>query len=144
MKVKGLHSVASNSGLLQPTSGRVTVTDGNKMQFINTEFDWLEVKKGRYIQNGISHPLRAGDEKYYKRMYCLEHDGRVVYWLDTYGSHSSNHRPNNGHHVSFSWREHQTFLWQQNDHWLQKEENVRYIVNLVFLIIGVVIGIKQM
>lgn len=140
MKVKGLHSVASNSGLLKPTSGRVTETDGNTTRYIKAEFDWIEVKKGRYIHDGTSHPLRAGDEKYYKRMYCLEHDGRVVYWLDTFGKHSSNH----GHHVSFSWREHQTFLWQQNDHWLQKEENVRYIVNVVFLVIGVVIGIKQM
>lgn len=51
---------------------------------------------------------------------------------------------NNGHHVSFSWREHQTSLWKQKGHWLQKEENVRYIVNVLFLIIGVLIGIKQL
>lgn len=140
MKVKGLQIVASNSGLLIPASGKVTEIDGNYTRYNKSEFDWIEVKKGRYIHDGTSHPIRAGDEKYYKRIYCLEHEGRVVYWLDTFGKHSSN----NGHHVSFSWREHQTFLWQQNDHWLQKEENMRYVVNVVFLVIGVVIGIKQM
>ena len=139
MKVKALAGEA-NTGLLKPCGGMISETIGNTITSKRVEFDWIEIKKGRYIQNGTSHPLRSGDEKYYKRIYGLEYENRKVYWLDTFGKHYSNH----GNHVGFSWWEHQNFLWRQNDHWLQSEENVRYIVNVIFLAIGVVIGLKQL
>lgn len=139
MKVKALDGIP-NSGILAPCGGMVSEIIGDTTTSKRTEFDWIEIKKGRYLQNGTSHPLRSGEDKFYKRIYGLEHEGRAVYWFDTFGDHS-NH---SGYHVSFSWMQQQNFLWKQNDNWLQKEENVRYIVNVVFLVIGVIIGLKQL
>ena len=138
MKVKGLE-VEINKGMLYPSKGRISEKKENTVKYRNTEFNWIEIKKGRYIQNGTSHPLRSGDDKFYKRMYGLQYKNRKVYWLYVFGNQSSA----GGYHVSFNWWEHQSFLLLQGEHWFQKEENIRYIVNLIFLIIGVVIGLKQ-
>jgi hypothetical protein len=131
MKVKALDG-EDNTGILKPIARMISNTNEP------TEFDWIEIKKGRYIQSGTSHPLRSGHEKYYKRIYCLEHGKRIIYWFETFGIYSKDH----GVHVSFSWFEHQQFLWKQDDHWLQKEENLRFIVNVIFLIIGVIVAVK--
>ena len=128
MKVKCLMG-DGNTGLISPYK-----KSGGK------EFDSVTIKKGRYIYNNTSHPLRGNDEFYYKRNYCLENDGKIIYWLNSFGNHS-NH---NGMHIGFSWKEHQKFLWMQKEHWLQKEDNIRFIVNVLFLIIGVYIAFKQM
>lgn len=138
MKVKALHG-EPNKGILFPCGGTVSETDGNTTVMKRTEFDWIEIKKGRYIHDGTSHSLRSGDDKFYRRVYGLEHENRCVYWFDTFAKHSSNH----GHHVSFNWFEHQKFLWLQGDQWFQKEANLRYFVNVIFLGIGAYIGFKQ-
>lgn len=136
MKVKSLTG-ESNTGILTPESGMTTEKEGNNSK--QTRFNWIEIKRGRYIKDGISHPLRNSEERLYKRIYCLEHEGRKVYWLSSFGETSMDH----GWHVSFSKLEHHRFLWKQNDHWLQKENNIRYIINIIFLVIGVYIGLKQ-
>jgi hypothetical protein len=138
MKVKALHSVP-NTGVLFPSGGIRSETIENNTTTRRTEFDWVEIKKGRYIHNGISHPLRSGEDKFYKRIYGLEHERRSVYWFDTFAKHSSSH----GHHVSFNWVEHQQFLWLQGEQWLQNESNIRYMVNVIFLVLGSYIGFKQ-
>lgn len=138
MKLKALDG-EPNSGVLAPCGGMISIKEGNTTTSKRAEFNWIEIKKGRYIQDGTSHPLRSGNDKFYKRIYGLEHENRKVYWLDTFAKHSSSH----GYHVSFNWWEHQKFLWLQGEQWLQREENIRYIVNLVFLVLGVIIGLKQ-
>jgi hypothetical protein len=138
MKVKALHSVP-NTGVLFPSGGTFSEIIGHTTTTRRTEFDWIEIKKGRYIHKGISHPLRSGEDKFYKRIYGLEHERRSVYWFDTFAKYSTLH----GHHVSFNWIEHQQFLWLQGEQWLQKESNIRYVVNVIFLVLGSYIGFKQ-
>ncbi|UKN01192.1 hypothetical protein K6119_15790 [Paracrocinitomix mangrovi] len=139
MRVKALRG-ESNTGLLEPCSGVELKTTGNVTTGKRVEFDWIEIKKGRYIHQNCSHPLRSGDENYFKRIHGLEYKNRKIYWLYTFGSMD---KPQ-GHHVGFSWWEHQKFLWLQEMHWLQKENNIRYMVNLIFLVLGVVIAFKQL
>lgn len=117
-----------NTGLISPYK-----QSGGK------EFDYVTIKKGRYIHNGTSHPLRGTDEFFYHRNYCLESDGKIVYWLDTFGYKSKG----TGFHVGFTGSEHHKFLWMQNMHWFQKEDNLRFVVNILFLAIGVYIAFKQ-
>lgn len=138
MKVKVLHGLP-NTGILFPCGGTVTEKNGETSTTKQTDFNLIKIKKGRYIHNGISHPLRSGEDKFYKRIYGLEHERRSVYWFDTFAKHSSSH----GHHVSFNWIEHQQFLWLQGEQWLQNESNIRYMVNVIFLVLGSYIGFKQ-
>lgn len=35
------------------------------------------------------------------------------------------------------------FLWGVRKNWLQKEENIRYLISILFLILGVYISLKQ-
>lgn len=140
MKVKALEVKGEmNTGVMTHKSGTQTERKDNKIISKPVEFDWIEIKQGRYIKDGISHPLRVGDKRFYKRMFCLEHEGRKVYWLNSFGKDEGK-----GCHVSFSKLEYHRFLWKQSDHWLQKENNIRYIINIIFLVIGVYIGLKQM
>jgi hypothetical protein len=115
-----------NTGLLKPVKS-------------GTEFEYVKLKKGRYIYKNHAHPLRSQEEFYYRRVFCLEHKNEKIYWLDTFGKRSGNH----GIHIGLSWTQHQLFLWKQNTHWLQKEDNIRYLINILFLIIGVIIAFKQ-
>jgi hypothetical protein len=40
-----------------------------------------------------------------------------------------------------NWCKKQSLLWMFKKHWLQKEENVRYVINLLFLSAGIAIAI---
>lgn len=35
----------------------------------------------------------------------------------------------------------QKLLWMYKNHWIQKESNFRYIINIIFLILGLIVGI---
>lgn len=98
----------------------------------------LRIKRGRYIdkKNNLSHPLFDEQNKYYKRIYALEFKDKKIYYFNSYGKID----PNHGFHVGFNFAQHQKFQWLQGCHWLQKEENIRYCVNIIFLIIGLVLG----
>ena len=101
----------------------------------------LKIKKGRYIdkKNKVSHPLFDEQNKYYKRIYALEYKRKKIYWFCSFGKIDNNH----GCHVGFNFTEHQKFLFLQGNHWIQKEENIRYCVNIIFLVIGMVLGILK-
>jgi hypothetical protein len=101
----------------------------------------LIIKRGKYIDknNNISHPLFDEQNKYYKRIYALEYMDKKIYYFNSYGKIDTNH----GFHVGFNFIEHQKFLWIQGGHWLQQEENLRYCVNIIFLIIGLFLGILK-
>jgi hypothetical protein len=125
MKVTCLKLSGANSEILEP------VKKGAK-------FEYLEIKKGRYIYKNHSEPLMNNEEYCYKRVYCLEHKKEIIYWLSRGGVVSNS----NGTHVGFSWSQYQRFLWMQNSHWIQKESNIRYVINIMFLIKGLFIAIK--
>ncbi len=123
MKGKVLKLTGANSGRLKSTD------------------ETIIIKKGRYIQNSTSHPLKNCDTNYYKRVYSLENkDKTIIYWFSRFGSD----KPSSGEYIGFNFWENQRFLWLQNDNWIQKEENIRYMVNLIFLTIGVYIGYKSL
>lgn len=123
MRIQVLECKEKNSGKLTPVEG-----------------GYIEIKKGRYLDGDISHPLYAENEKYFNRTFCLEYSKKHIYFFNRFGNKNSN----TGFHVGFSWLQHQRFLLLQNRHWLQKEENIRYVINVIFLTIGVIISYKNL
>lgn len=126
MEIATLEIKEPNSGLLS---------------FDSIKSNTLRIKRGRYIdiKNNLSHPLFDEQNKYYKRIYALEFKDKKIYYFNSFGKIDTNH----GFHVGFNFAEHQKFLWLQGRHWLQKEENIRYCVNVIFLIIGLVLGVLK-
>ena len=115
--------------------------DPNTGKFIGLEGRIIEIKKGRYILDDLSHPLMSEKECYFSRIYCLEYKKRNIYFLNYFGNKTL---PVRGIHIGLTkWQTHK-FLYMQNKHWLQKEENIRYLVNVLFLILGAYIAIKNM
>lgn len=101
----------------------------------------IEIKRGRYIKGDISHPLFTEKENYFCKVHCLEYNKKHIYFLNYFGR---NEAPVKGIHIGLTNWQNNKFLWMQNKHWLQKEENIRYIVNVIFLIIGVWISVMSM
>lgn len=123
MKTVVFRADKSNTGKLIPSSIDKTI----------------EIKKGRYIRDEISHPLFTEKEIFFQRVYCLEYNNKNIFFLNTFGKSDNNA----GFHIALSKWETQKFLWLQNRHWLQKEENIRYLVNLLFLVLGAYIAIRN-
>jgi hypothetical protein len=73
---------------------------------------------------------------YYTKPIAFEN--KNVFYLHDFGNKDENSR---GIHISLTFLEKHRFLFMQKDHWLQKEENIRYIINILFLTCGVFIGI---
>ncbi len=139
MKIKVLEPDGSNTGKLKYRVGTHSFSDGASTTSFTRGNDWMEIKKGRYIHQDTSHPLRSDNDLYFKRIYAFESDKKYVYYLSTFGISDSQH----GLHIALNRWQHQRFLWMQGKSWFQKEENIRYIVNLIFLIIGVYISLKK-
>lgn len=100
----------------------------------------IDLRRGRYIYCDVSHPLSTEKELFYERVYSLEHESfPVIYWLNNFGEKSEKH----GNHIGLSKFQNHRFLWKQKKHWLQQESNIRYIINIIFLIIGIFIAIKN-
>jgi len=104
-----------------PNSGILTETN-----------ETIDIRKGRWISNETSHPMEFVEK------ICFEN--KNVYYLYFFGEKSSTH----GVHISLNFLENQKFKWLQNIHWLQKEENIRYIINIFFLIGGLTLGILNL
>lgn len=134
-----LISDGPNTGKLKIKSGSKTSKEGDKIVVRAIKQELVEIKYGRFIVDDVSHPLMSETEKYFQRVYCLEYEKRRIYYFYTFG----NKEGVGGFHVGFTWWQHQQFLLLQKRHWIQKEENIRYIVNVVFLVLGLIIGIKS-
>jgi hypothetical protein len=67
MKVKELHG-EDNTGILASCSGFAIEKNGNSQVRKQVQFNWIEIKRGRYINDSTSHPLRSGNDKFYKRI----------------------------------------------------------------------------
>ncbi|HBI01385.1 MAG TPA: hypothetical protein PK637_14550 [Flavobacteriales bacterium] len=140
MNIKALEPAGTNTGKLKYKSGMISSTKDGVTISTRSEFDVIQIKRGRYIQNGVSHPLMSDNENYYRRIYALEFENKTIYYFDSFGK-KDNH---GGIHIGMNWWENQCFLWLQGKHWLQKEENIRYVVNVLFLLLGAYIGINNM
>lgn len=139
MKVEVLWSVSPNTGKLEPQWKHYNHVDKDSGKPQPREEDYFHIKKGRFEQMGESNPLRSGDERYFKRIQCLEYKNRAIYAFYPYAKIDKN----NVFHVGFNWWQHQRFLWMQGDHWFQKEGNIRYVINLIFLSLGLWVGYQN-
>ena len=122
MKKKTLESCGTNSG---------------KVEYNPKTSREMEIKREKYsFGNESVHPLFNGDDKYFKRIDSLEMGSKVIYYFLLSGKKECV----SGVHVGFNFLEHQRFLWLQESHWLQKEENIRYVINVFFLLMGLYVG----
>lgn len=114
MKVKTYSPTSNNSGVLEETNR------------------YIDIKPRRWISDGkTSHPMK------FERIVAFEN--KNVYFLHRFGDDSGTHH--SGYYISLTFFENQRFLFMQNSHWIQKEENIRYIINILFLLAGLSIGI---
>ena len=137
MKVQILKPIV-NSGKLAPISGEFTAYNENgELTAYRISENYIDILKYRYIHKNVSHPLRSGKDRYFKRVHCLEFENKIVYFLGRFGSDKPI-----GCHIGLSWFENQRFLWKMGDHWLLQEKNIRYLINLGFLILGIYISFR--
>lgn len=99
----------------------------------------VEIKRGRwrFVYNGSERDIKSslGDYVFkmeYEKLNMFEkrHVYKLFFW-----------EKKEFEVISLNFWQNQKFLWIQNDHWLQKEENIRYAINISFLIGGLIIGI---
>jgi hypothetical protein len=105
------------------------IPDGyNTGKLIETN-ETITIKPRRWVDDrwGVSNPM-----KYDKP---IAYENKNVYFFYHLGGKEK------GIHVSLTFWQNQKFNWIQNKHWLQKEENIRYIINILFLIGGLIIGV---
>ena len=111
--------------------------DLNKENQLLIERREVKIKRGCYIDGSVSYPLilnRNHSIGYVNKNY--------VYNFKRFGDDAT--KTTAYHFLKFNFYEHQKFLLSQNMHWIQKEENLRYIINIIFLTIGAYIGIKKL
>ncbi len=103
---------------------------------LNKNGERLKIKKYIYIYKNQIHGLKAGNEKFYKRIHSLEFNFYRVYYLNKFNLNDGK----SGFHIGLNFWQNQQFLLLQNEHWIQKEENIRYVINILFLIGGLALG----
>jgi hypothetical protein len=120
---------------------RFDIVDGQK-GFVKNIDGIIEVRKGCYdLNNKTTWYLKSGKENQFVREYrfkSLEKDAKYFYSFPFFGRKVS---PDDVL-VGMTWLEHQKFLWIQDEHWLKKENNIRYIVNVLFLVLGAIVAVK--
>jgi len=129
MKVRRLELKGRNTGLLKEAHISKSCKD---------KCGYVLISKGYFSRCGDSSPLFGRDEKHYVRNHFLKFKNKIIYALDEFGTNEKG-RPV---YVGFNWFQHQRFLWMQKEHWFQQESNLRYVVNVIFLIIGAYLGFK--
>ncbi len=104
-------------------------SEGDKIHSKRVNERFLIIKRGVFIDTvGKHYQLKIGDIKNFERYYA-KHDLKYVYCIEE------------RIFIGMNWRQNQRFLFMQKSHWIQQESNLRYIVNIIFLIIGAYIGI---
>lgn len=138
MRVQEFSLDGNNTGKLKPAYGWETSKTENSIIQNRVDENFIEIERHRFTLRDDVHPLRTGDKLHFRRNYFLKYENRITYIFSRFGQEEKNMGI---HIVAFTWFQHQQFLFMQSQHWLQKEENIRYIVNILFLILGVLIGL---
>jgi hypothetical protein len=135
MKILILNPVL-NTGHMEQTKGSFDAydEDGILRTYIVSE-NFIEILKYRYIHRNISHPLKSGDALYYRRIHCLNYENKKVYFLNRFGEEKSN-----GIHIGLSWKENQKFLFLMGQHWIQQEDNIRFLTNMALIVFGIIMS----
>lgn len=110
--IVNVYKTNNNSGELEKTNETITIKRRR----------WLD-------KSGISHPMKFNSP--------IAFENNNVYFLKMFDNNDENLY---GKHISLTFWQNQKFLYLQKNHWLQKEENIRYIINILFLISGLILG----
>lgn len=104
----------------------------------NTKNELKKSNDSLIIHNGfyehIPDNLRSKDRKFLKTFQIetidrkYNYDEKYVYEI------------NGTYIISLSWFDNHKFLFLQRKHWLQKEENIRYIINILLIVVGLIIA----
>lgn len=98
----------------------------------------VKITGGRFYRCDTSSPLVGRVDRYYYRNHSLKYKRKIIYGFNEFGIIEDGTLI----FVGFNWFQHQRFLWMQREHWFQRESNLRYVVNIIFLIIGAYLGFK--
>jgi hypothetical protein len=128
-----------NTGQMHQTKGTFeTYDEDGTLKTYTVSENFIDILKYRYIHRNISHPLKSGDALYYRRIHCLNYENKKVYFLNRFGAEKTN-----GIHIGLSWKENQKFLFLMGQHWLQQEDNIRFLTNMALIVFGIIMsGIK--
>jgi|GEM_PF-1773077 len=138
-KIPLLESAGTNTGKMKRGFAfSKTINEDGSVTSTQVPEAHITIFKGRYEEeNENSHSLRTEAEgKMYHRVHGLNYEGHHVYYFNTFAK-----KDDHGIHVGMTWKQRQKFHLMQNDHWIQKSENIQYIVNILFLSIGVWLSI---
>lgn len=135
MKIQILKPI-QNTGRMQQTKGTFESYDEEGiLRTYTVSQNFIKILKYRYIHLNVSHPLKSGDNLYYKRIHCLNFENKKVYFLRRFGNEESN-----GIHIGLSWSENQKFLFLMGQHWIQQEDNIRFLTNMALIVFGIIMG----
>jgi hypothetical protein len=89
---------------------------------LNETSEVIDIKKGYWLQkDSLRHSMSFVRVHSFKPTY--------VYYLYHFGSKPE---PNGqGSHIVLSFCQNQRFLWMQRQHWLQKNDNIKWVVGMV-------------
>jgi hypothetical protein len=107
----------------------VNVYEANNGELEKTN-ETITIKPRRWLnKNGISYPMKFTSP--------IAFENNNVYFLKIFDNGDKN---SHGKHISLTFWQNQKFLYLQKKNWIQKEENIRYIINILFLIGGLTLG----
>jgi hypothetical protein len=120
---------------------RFDIIDGHKGSVKRSD-STVKIRKGCYdLNNNITWYIKNGKENHFVREYRFKSIKKEQLFFYSFPMLGKDISPDNVL-VGMTWREHQKFLWMQNEHWFKKENNIRYIVNILFLILGAIVAVK--
>lgn len=82
----------------------------------------IDIKKGYWLQkDGFRHSMSFSKVNSFKPDY--------VYYIFHFGCQPE---PNGqGSHIVLSFWQNQQFLWMQKSHWLQKNDNIKWVIGMI-------------
>jgi len=130
-----------NSDSLELKKGWIKSEKNGKIISTQINERLLLIKRGRIIEpDGSVLPILFDNDKNFKRIYYLKYKYKYIYCIEQELENTSNIKT----FIGLNFFQNVWFLILQKSHWLQKESNIRYLVNLIFLVIGAYIGIKNL
>ena len=106
------------------------VLDGVNTGKLKQTNEKIIIKPRRWVtKDGKSYPMKSSAP--------ISFENKNVYFLP----YPNENNTIKGVHISLNFWQKQKFLFLQKAHWLQKEENIRYIINMLVLISTVVVGV---
>jgi hypothetical protein len=135
MKIQILKPVYNTGNMEQIKGSFESYDEEGVLRTYTLSENFIDILKYRYIHRNISHPLKSGDALYYRRIHCLNFENKKVYFLNRFGEEKSN-----GIHIGLTWKENQKFLLLMGQHWIQQEDNIRFLTNMALIVYGIIMS----